>query len=1107
MSSTRDATKGSIGRTNDCRASTNVVSPVSGPVVMPSHSSTSRATTPRIKRVFTRKDSIGFGSSLPFYKPAPSIDGAQATSTVPKLPPKQSSPECNRTIRGTTPLDAGVPGSVTLSSRTSTTSEPHEKSPRRPTLLNIFQHSNPEPRSPHPSKSKDSIPASPPPKPFGLLSKKNKTAIPSVFQDPDPSAESQLNMSSLKTKAGENKVIVTDKEGKGLSSGFQFPRPRLGSSAKLRNISPPPPLGQQVRGGSSVFDSAPSTPSSPKKTISTFAGLKLKKSRSSLGVPKRRSMSLGDMTQFVSEVGVMATDEAQDVSTLSSKGSRPSQDKFFGREPSSSSDLNLQGTSVGWSGYSMSPTTPTKSSTGVPSSPSPSSFGKKKSSAFPPPPRHPTTSTSAPRGVSPPRPGHQHQFSASAKMHELGRKGWDKMERLLGGREMLSRSHNGSEGGSSISPGNKFYKTQGASPSESTTLSGGGDSVTIMASSMSSSGPKLPLPLRPARSEGGGLLFGRPLASAVADTLIGAYSDDDRWLDLKGKQRGLACPALVVRCIQHLELWGIEEEGLFRITGRSTHANRLRNEFDAGADYDLRNAAPGDLDPHSVSSVFKAYFRELPEPILTRSLARSFDDALMGSSKTASSTPSSMRDATADMIFELQSLMTKLPPENFSVLRELCRLLKKTSDYQAVNKMPLSNLILIFCPSLNMNPSLLRVLVEVQEDIFSPSPPSRTTTTSKSSKRSRLNDFRQPSASDLKLANAMSSPLALNQTPIVTPIIHRMPSIPKLSNSSSRSQLRSKHSHNISLPIPSISQPSTTAENVLTFPGLTASEGAPQRSRTGSVRALGNLFIPRSRSNTLRSPDSESGRSNSRLSSFLSTNASTNGDETDELPKASDNPRRRSDTAPHISLHISTGGLLISPSSSPTTSHRASWSEPVLPLPPTVDHSTAQANVIVADAAGSRTPIADLFRVDTAAYGRSFKSTTVVSSGSGNSAAASSSSSFTKDTWKSVGKSAGAPIAAHATLDKKAIDHGSVGGTVQNPNSTGNVSGNPTIGVVPASSSPNLHAPRLSVQRGAKSPQNEDWATSVLIAARVEPTNDSCLPVLTSTKATGVAGS
>ena len=44
-----------------------------------------------------------------------------------------------------------------------------------------------------------------------------------------------------------------------------------------------------------------------------------------------------------------------------------------------------------------------------------------------------------------------------------------------------------------------------------------------------------------------------------------------------------ALPAIVVRCAQHLVLLGVQEEGLFRVPGRSAHVTKLRAEFDAGA--------------------------------------------------------------------------------------------------------------------------------------------------------------------------------------------------------------------------------------------------------------------------------------------------------------------------------------------------------------------------------------------------------------------------------------------------------------------------------------------------------------------------------------------
>ena len=39
-------------------------------------------------------------------------------------------------------------------------------------------------------------------------------------------------------------------------------------------------------------------------------------------------------------------------------------------------------------------------------------------------------------------------------------------------------------------------------------------------------------------------------------------------------------PAIVLRCAQHILKWGLDEEGLFRINGRSTHTGKLRADFD-----------------------------------------------------------------------------------------------------------------------------------------------------------------------------------------------------------------------------------------------------------------------------------------------------------------------------------------------------------------------------------------------------------------------------------------------------------------------------------------------------------------------------------------------
>ncbi|KDR75004.1 hypothetical protein GALMADRAFT_248846 [Galerina marginata CBS 339.88] len=271
----------------------------------------------------------------------------------------------------------------------------------------------------------------------------------------------------------------------------------------------------------------------------------------------------------------------------------------------------------------------------------------------------------------------------------------------------------------------------------------------------------------PGRS-GGGLVFRKDLASGVRDTglhvLAGGGGQATRkkgGLVTELEERRL--PALVVRCAQHVLLWGVQEEGLFRVSGMPSHVSKLRAEFDSGVDYDMTECTPGDLDPHAVASVFKAYLRELPEPILTQKLQQYFDAAInkettinaaepssptrlaavrsggglpsgpksgfnnsmgmMGGGNMALRKPPSLSTLAMPsftgipppskaLISAIRALIQQLPVENRDLVRTVVDLIKATAGASKETKMPLSNLLLVFCPSVNMTPPLLKVLCE-----------------------------------------------------------------------------------------------------------------------------------------------------------------------------------------------------------------------------------------------------------------------------------------------------------------------------------------------------------------------------------------------------------
>lgn len=86
-------------------------------------------------------------------------------------------------------------------------------------------------------------------------------------------------------------------------------------------------------------------------------------------------------------------------------------------------------------------------------------------------------------------------------------------------------------------------------------------------------------------------------------------------------------------------------------------------------------------------------------------------------STLAMPTFSGMRPPSKSFINALKSLISQLPFENRDLIRTVTELIKATAKEQKTTKMPLSNLLLVFCPSLNMSPPLLRVLCEA-EDIW-----------------------------------------------------------------------------------------------------------------------------------------------------------------------------------------------------------------------------------------------------------------------------------------------------------------------------------------------------------------------------------------------------
>ncbi|OJT11616.1 hypothetical protein TRAPUB_11872 [Trametes pubescens] len=440
---------------------------------------------------------------------------------------------------------------------------------------------------------------------------------------------------------------------------------------------------------------------------------------------------------------------------------------------------NIRGHLAAWSAAPNPPPTRTERPLPAPPPPQP----RRPPGAPHPPPVNPTfrqTAVSMTGSLAP----------AAGFAMGFGKRAVEKVGRAWGGFSSSASNHSGyssssSTGGASTTSMKVSDANSGYASSPQSGPSGwrgrrkaphgfsGGSSISSFTSTSSEdhfipSGPQLGRRLRGPKlsssgvSIAGGLVFKRDLPTCVRETAIEdvqirlAHGDQDLFAHVGFKPlESRLLPALVVRCAQHILRWGVEEEGLFRVSGRSSHVAKLRSEFDAGTDYDLTECEPSDLDPHAVASIFKTFLRELPEPLLTSALLSYFESALsedysskesngdasqpaepVAKARSATNLPlrkppslstlampsfAGLRALSDAQVNALSFLISKLPAENRDLLCTVVELIKATAARSRDTKMPLGNLLLVFCPSLNMSPTLLRVLCEA-DSIWNGSP-------------------------------------------------------------------------------------------------------------------------------------------------------------------------------------------------------------------------------------------------------------------------------------------------------------------------------------------------------------------------------------------------
>ncbi|XP_053723468.1 SLIT-ROBO Rho GTPase-activating protein 3 isoform X3 [Synchiropus splendidus] len=148
---------------------------------------------------------------------------------------------------------------------------------------------------------------------------------------------------------------------------------------------------------------------------------------------------------------------------------------------------------------------------------------------------------------------------------------------------------------------------------------------------------------------------------------------------------GQPIPLVVESCVRYINLYGLQQQGIFRVPGSQVEVNDIKNSFERGEDplIDDQN----DHDINSVAGVLKLYFRGLENPLFPKERFLDFISTIK-------------LESGAERAHHIQQITVTLPRTVIIVMRYLFAFLNHLSQYSDENMMDPYNLAICFGPTL-----------------------------------------------------------------------------------------------------------------------------------------------------------------------------------------------------------------------------------------------------------------------------------------------------------------------------------------------------------------------------------------------------------------------
>ncbi|KAL8720756.1 MAG: hypothetical protein Q9225_002422 [Loekoesia sp. 1 TL-2023] len=176
-------------------------------------------------------------------------------------------------------------------------------------------------------------------------------------------------------------------------------------------------------------------------------------------------------------------------------------------------------------------------------------------------------------------------------------------------------------------------------------------------------------------------------------------------------------PSIVMRCIQEVEIRGMEVEGIYRKSGGNSQIQQIKEGFERTNDYDISDP---DLDINAVTSTLKQYFRKLPTPLITYDVYDKLLNSAPPVHPTNNGPPQTNPNHNLDpeqrehRVQLMRQAIGGLPSIHRACLEFLIFHLARVVEHEKLNLMTSLNVAVVFAPTLMRPESLAREMSESQ---------------------------------------------------------------------------------------------------------------------------------------------------------------------------------------------------------------------------------------------------------------------------------------------------------------------------------------------------------------------------------------------------------